>query len=87
MDFKDIKPIVQCPYAVDIQIQDVKRTIERDILELKLNLEPDFQRDYVWTEEQQSRYIEFLLKRPDSGRDIYFNHPGWMRSWKGDLVS
>ena len=38
-----------------------------------LVLNPDFQRGHVWTEEQQTAYIEYLLMGGLSGRTIYLN--------------
>jgi hypothetical protein len=38
-----------------------------------IDLDPDFQRAHVWTESQQVRYIEFILKGGMTGRDIYWN--------------
>jgi hypothetical protein len=37
-----------------------------------LDLEPDFQRGYVWTEEQQVKFVEFILKG-GTVNPIYFN--------------
>ena len=51
-----------------------------------LNLDPDFQRAHVWAEAQQAAYVEFRLRGGKSGRDILFNHPGWMGSFKGEFV-
>ena len=42
-----------------------------------VDLQPDFQRSYVWTQEQQISYIEAMLSGSLSGREIYFNHPTW----------
>ena len=64
----------------------LKQRIEEWIAEDRLQLNPDFQRGHVWTEEQQVNYIEFLLKGGQSSRVIYFNHPGWMTGFKGDFV-
>jgi hypothetical protein len=47
--------------------------IENEIKEYNLNMNPDFQRGHVWTEIQQSKYVEFILKGGKSGRDFYFN--------------
>lgn len=38
---------------------------------------PDFQRCHVWTREQQTAYIENMLRGFPSGRDVYYNHPTW----------
>jgi len=42
-----------------------------------IDLDPDFQRGHVWNEEQQIRYVEFILRGGKSSRDILFNAPGW----------
>lgn len=47
--------------------------VENEIKEYGLEMNPDFQRGHVWTEEQQSKYVEFILKGGKSGRDFYFN--------------
>jgi len=51
-----------------------------------LDLEPDFQREHVWTPEQQVKYVEYILSGGMSGREIYFNCVGWMKDWKGPFV-
>lgn len=52
----------------------------------QLDLDPDFQRGHVWTPEQQTAYIEYILKGGMSGREIYFNCTGWMKDWRGPFV-
>jgi uncharacterized protein with ParB-like and HNH nuclease domain len=52
----------------------------------KLDLEPDFQRLHVWTPDQQTKYVEYILQGGMSGKNLYFNCNGWMRSWKGPFV-
>jgi len=42
-----------------------------------VDLQPDFQRGYVWTQEQQVAYIEAMFSGCITGREIYFNHPTW----------
>lgn len=86
MKFHDIKEFPNIHYHVDIPIEYLKSTIDRYVNEHHLDMNPDFQRGYVWTEEQKTSYIEFLLKNPTSGLEIYFNHPDWMGHFKGDFV-
>ncbi len=50
-----------------------------------LQLNPDFQRGHVWTEEQQVAFVEFTL-RGGTVPPFRFNHPNWMGSFKGDFV-
>lgn len=42
-----------------------------------LQMNPDFQRGHVWTEEQQIAYVEFLLRGGRTARTIYLNNSGW----------
>jgi uncharacterized protein with ParB-like and HNH nuclease domain len=51
-----------------------------------LDLTPDFQRQHVWTLEQQSAYVEYILRGGMSGRELYFNCVGWMGDYKGPFV-
>lgn len=81
--FKDIEPYIQCnDYSVDVSLRYLSVTISEYIEEQGLELEPDFQREHVWTEQQQQTYIEHLLRQGASGLDIYFNHTKW-HSTKG----
>jgi len=50
-----------------------------------LDLNPDYQRIHVWTPEQQTAYVEFILQGGESGKVLYWNHPNWGRSYKGVL--
>jgi hypothetical protein len=51
-----------------------------------LDLNPDFQRGHVWSEEKQISYVEFCLRGGQSARDILFNHPNWQGSYIGQMV-
>ena len=51
-----------------------------------VDLNPDFQRAHVWIEEQQIRYVEFILRGGKSSRDIYWNCATWMSSFNTPLV-
>lgn len=85
--FRDIPQyITEGSYEVNIDIDDIDRTIERYVSGYNLDIDPDFQRGHVWDEEKQIRFIEFMLRGGRSSRVIYFNHPGWMNSFKGDFV-
>ena len=75
----------QSPYRVDQSWIELERWIERQA-ELDIQLNPDFQRGHVWTEQQQIAYCEYMLSGGIGARAILFNHPGWMDDWKGDFV-
>lgn len=47
--------------------------INEQIKNYDLKLNPEFHRGHMWTQEQQEKYIEFILRGGKSGRDFYFN--------------
>ena len=49
-------------------------------------MRPDFQKGHIWVESQQIKYVEFLLSGGYSGKDIYFNCPGWMQDDRWPMV-
>ena len=53
---------------------------------LGMNLDPDFQRSHVWTEDKQIAYVEFCLRNGTGSRTILFNHPGWNDDYRGEMV-
>lgn len=53
---------------------------------LGLNLDPDFQRGHVWSEDKQIAFVEYCLKGGQSSRDLFFNHPNWMGSYAGEMT-
>lgn len=80
--FKNIPLITIAKYKVDIMWNYIETWLESE----DPDMNPDFQRGYVWTQKQKEQYIEWILRNGDSGRDIYFNHPGWFREWEGRMV-
>lgn len=52
----------------------------------KLDLDPDFQRAHVWTEDQQRAYIEYKIKGGQDGGVLLFNCVGWGQRYEGPYV-
>lgn len=73
-------------YQVNVPLRYLKDSIKKYIDEYDLQLNPDFQRGYVWTVEQQIKYVNFLLRGGKSANVIYLNHPGWMGTFRGEFV-
>ena len=80
--FQEIPLITIAKYKVDVMWNYLEKWINRE----EIDMDPDFQRGHVWTQKQKEQYIEWILRNGDSGRDIYFNHPGWFREWDGTMV-
>lgn len=85
MKFVDIPQMSQPGYSAHHLLYMLPRTIRRYQEEriAPLNMDPDFQRVHVWTPEQQTRYMEFILRGGNSSKDFYFNCPGWQGSYDG----
>lgn len=86
MRFSEISQFLtnRANYHVDVGFKYFSKTIQEYVDELGLILNPEFQRGHVWTEEQQERYIEYVLRGGTSGKEIYFNKPSWHCKAKTD---
>lgn len=76
--FKDIPKFTRdgsCEYDFDFKY--LLEFIDTHVDMYNLQLNPDFQRGHVWTEEQQIAWLEFFLKGGKTGRVLYFNCPSW----------
>lgn len=86
MNFQTLQKFPQIYYSCSVSWNYLDKILKDYVCNYKLEINPDFQRGHVWTEEQQIAYVEYMLRQPQSGKHIYFNHPGWMTSFKGDMV-
>lgn len=76
--FKDVPKFTRDGnYQVDFWLESLVDFIENEVKEQNLQLNPNFQRGHVWTEQQQISYIEYFLKGGNSGNIMYFNNPSW----------
>jgi hypothetical protein len=87
INYHEFPKFTQFPtHRHNVHLSYLKKQIDEYVNEYGLNLLPDFQRGHVWTMKQRIAYVEFILMGGDSGKDIYFNHPGWSSNFKGDFV-
>lgn len=78
LDFTSIKKLTnEGSYCVNVPLESLAETIDRYIEKYDLQLNPDFQRGHVWTETQQSAFVEYVLKGGQV-QPIRFNHTSWM---------
>jgi hypothetical protein len=64
-------------YQVDYPLTSLVKYIDDEVREMGLQLNPEFQRGHVWTEEQQIAWLEYHLRGGKSGNTIYLNNPFW----------
>lgn len=78
MKLREIRRFTRWPnYMPSFSLDGIEHNLQRWIEEYHLDLDPDFQRAHVWTEEQQIAYVEYLYRGGEFGRDILFNMPHW----------
>lgn len=77
MRFRDIKTFPLCPYRCDVSWSMLEFHMKDDLASGFLDLNPDFQRAHVWTPEQQTSYVEYVLRGGTSGKELYFNCPDY----------
>lgn len=77
MKFSDIKQFPRSNYYINVPWSHINNWLEDQGSYFKLELEPDFQRGYVWSTYQKESYLEYILRGGVSGKDIYWNCKGW----------
>lgn len=78
MKFSDIEQFIQSgSYEINVSLGHLERTLKYWENDYGLELNPDFQRGHVWTEDQQIAYVEFLLRGGVTAKVIYFNSPAF----------
>ena len=89
-NLNDIPKFVQPPgWRVSLHLDEAMKMLEMwatSPLYDGLDLNPPFQRDHVWTDDQRSAYMEYLLSGGYSGRDIFFNCPEYRDRRKPKIV-
>ena len=81
--FRDIPQFTKSSnYHVDVAWEYMVSDWLPEMIKHGLDLDPDFQRGHVWSEEQQSRYCEFILRGGHSSKEIYINDPHWNSTFK-----
>jgi hypothetical protein len=83
MKFSDIPKFTKdAAYKVNISWGYLEDWLKQQASDCPLDLSPEYQRDHVWTEQQQIRYVEYILRGGKTGREIHFNCPNWMNFGK-----
>lgn len=79
MRFADIPQLTSDGgYAVDVPLDYLEEAFGRYVDHYGLDLDVDFQRAHVWTDEQATAFVEHLLRGGTGSNVIRFNKPDWM---------
>lgn len=79
--YERIAPLPTAAYTVDVgvgRIESFLASMDSDAKTMggHLELEPDFQRGHVWSDEQRIQYVEAFVRRIADCK-IIFNSPAW----------
>jgi hypothetical protein len=81
MKLKEVPQLTKQPtYHVDTDLWYLFDTIKRYQSEYNLDINPDFQRAHVWTEDKQIAFMEYLFRGGQVSNRLLFNYPRWMSS-------
>ena len=86
MNWQDIPKMTIANYQVDVSWKYLEEQLANYERDYGLELEPDFQRSHVWKPEQQTKYIEWIVRNGKTGKEIYFNCPNWRLNPQGPIV-
>ena len=75
MDFQDIPQFPKAHYTIDVEWKELHRFLAEQCD--GLDLDPDYQRAHVWTEQQKRAYIEYMLQGGEVARTVIVNAPRW----------
>lgn len=70
-------PFPRSAWEVNVALHAIERHLEHFCDPSGLDLNPDFQRGHVWTNDQQAAFVEYLVQSGPSARVIYFAADGW----------
>jgi hypothetical protein len=88
--FKDIKQLTDPgSYRINVQWNYLENALAEYLnpgCGAVLDMDPPFQRAHVWTQEQQTAYVEFCLRGGKSSDEILFNCVGWNHDFRGPFV-
>lgn len=76
---KIINAVPDCNYAVTVRFTAIESNLQSFAKNEGLDLEPDFQRGHVWSEQQQIAYCESYVRGVlgEVGKTITFNSATW----------
>ena len=79
----DIPGYVEGNYLVHVPLRYLENNLEEIRGDGTLDLDPDFQRGHVWTNEQRTAFIEHVLRKGQN-TVIRFNCPRWQRAGQSE---
>jgi hypothetical protein len=87
LSYKDIPRFTRdANYRINVGWDYLEEWLSKERSECNIDIDPDFQRGHVWSEKQQERFVEFMLKGGKGCNEIRFNCVGWMNTFEGPFV-
>ena len=83
--FRDIPQFPRAHYEIALPWSELVEWLDKQEARrlAPLNTSPDYQRGHVWSEAQQTAFVEYALMGGESSMALTANCPGWMNDWRG----
>ena len=86
MKWRDIPKVERWGKSFTVPWNDLENQLATYETETGLDLNPDFQRDHVWSRQQQIKYVEYVLRNGNLNRHIIFNCPGFLNTGDSNVT-
>ena len=73
----------ECDYSIEGVLRFLKENEEERGIEC--DFDPNFQREHVWTSDQQVAWLVQFFRGGQNGRRLFFNMAGWLGDYTGTL--
>jgi len=81
-----IPQLPQAHYEVDTAWGRIEWSLMNFAGGMRLDLDPDYQRMHVWSEDQQVAYVAYILQGGEVGKNITWNCRDWERPAPDDAI-
>ena len=80
MHFRDIPQYPRAHYHVDVSLDYLASHVDHYRDNYGFTMDPEYQRDHVWTMEQRTAYVEHVLMGGETGLEIIVNVENFHRT-------
>lgn len=85
--WQSIPQYPRAAWEVDVHWHEVVRSLNLLDFYRNLDLDPDFQRGHVWTDEQRRAWVEYVLQGGETGRNVTFVTDDWRSGEEATFIA
>jgi uncharacterized protein with ParB-like and HNH nuclease domain len=85
MKYSDINQFPTAHYQINVRWSYLEKWLESFSEDCTLNLNPVYQREHVWNEQQKIAYVEYILRGGEVSKTLYWNNAGCKKLWDAPM--